>query len=234
MHSKLTSLRHYKQLSYALVCNSIFSIDYNTIEQFSSVIKIEEFWRNLKITYKMIDAVITQISQYQFYFDKNSYCNELNLLQFFLCIELQEGINKYQYKYNIFYDTNQKKKTSFQSIDKYLKCFGGGITRGEGNMDFRLLPIEHFEIWLKILEKDYVPNSRTFATYKKMYTTDYNNAKLMRSQYIYENYTLKPNRILYEHKNTILQLSCDAYAIENAELREQIKKLKEYIQESKL
>jgi hypothetical protein len=243
IHKKLTSLRHCKQFCYALVCNSIFNIDYKIIDGFTSVGQIKDFLQELQITDNIIDTVIKQISQYRFYIDRNIYLNDLNLLQFFLCvIPESHTYSKYRYKYNIFYEHSAtshstshsatSNTTSHITSHTYLRCFGGGITRGSGSNDFRLLPREHFEIWLEIIGKDYVYNSRTFESYKKRYTMEYHSAKKMRDQYVDSNdYTLTPNSILYEHKQNItlllslkkanveLQLSCDAYAMANTELQ---------------
>jgi len=236
MHPRLISLSHYKQLSCAILCNSIFNIDYKTINALNTVIQIQKFWHELKITDKIIDVVIKQISQYRFYIDGNIYLNNLNLLQ---CIDAY----RHQYNYNIFYDASAYSAPGEKiKIDKYLKCFGGGITRGVGNMDFRLLPLEHFEIWLKILEKDYVSNSRTFAAYKKTYTMEYQMAKSMRESYVdATTYVLEPHSILHEYKNAELKSAhaqlkeeTDKCAEENAELKKQIKKLKKYIKEANL
>jgi len=90
---------------------------------------------------------------------------------------------------------------------------------------------EHFDIWLKIIGKDYVAGSRTFAKYKETYTSDYYSAKTMRANYIDDiNYKLEPHSILYDHweytnkikelvmANKELVVKCDTYAMANKEL----------------
>lgn len=245
IHRELVSLAHGKQLCYAIFCNSIFNINNKIIDQFTSVDQVQELFNEFQISDAVIDAVVDQISQYRFYIGKNIYLNNLNLLQFFKCINLH-GIGIYTYKYNIFYkQTSNLQTPSSQLVNTYLRCFGGGITRGSGNMDFRLLPKEHFEIWLTILGKDYVPGSRTFAAYKKTYTEEYHSAKKLRDEYVDVDCPLAPNYILHDHYQKIsimkenLKLKSELKHVvelkkQITELNEQIKKLKDYIRNAAL
>jgi hypothetical protein len=234
----LPTIEHYKQLELFLFDN----------DSDKSIQEIEE------IPHNIISNVIDQLSQYRFYISPNIYVNKLTLLQFFYCAEFVRG--NIHYRYNIFYDARSSSSEDlFSPIPiTYLKCFGGGVTRGINEMDFRLLPREHFSIWLKILEKDYVTGSRTFAKYKDMYTTEYNSAQRMRDCFVEKNYALHPHASIQLYRQKKLEekycvLEEKYYALEEKycaleekklleekkaiklleEKDEEIKKLKEYI-----
>ena len=231
---KCLTLEHYRQLSDALFCDDEFK---SKIELASNVKEAIKLFKELDIPDKIILKVIKQIAQYKFYISPNIYLNDLNLIQFFHCVkynsssktfEYNSSSKTFEYKYNIFYDYNLDTSLNIPSI--YLKCFGGGITRGIDGNDFRLLPIEHFEIWLKVLEKDYVSGSRTFAKYKDTYTSEYYNATKMRENYfdntaLTEGNTFTPHKSLYLHQQKKINLLLQ-------EKEEEIKKLKKYIRDS--
>jgi hypothetical protein len=241
---KCVTLDHYKQLSHALFCGDEFK---SKIELAPNVKEAIKLFKELNIPDKIILNVIKQISQYKFYISPNIYLNKLNLIQFFHCVicnpsskTFEYKYKTFEYKYNIFYDCTLDKynihDTSLDIPSTYLKCFGGGITRGVDGNDFRLLPIEHFEIWLKILERDYVSGSRTFAKYKDTYTSEYYNAIIMRKHYfdntalpedntlLDEGNTFTPHKSLYLHQQKKINLLLQ-------EKNEEIKKLKKYIRE---
>ena len=231
-NKKCVTLEHYKQLSHALFCDDEFK---SKIELAPNVKEAIKLFNELDIPDKIVLKVIKQISQYKFYISPNIYLNNLNLIQFFHCVEYNSSSKTFEYKYNIFYNyALDKYDTSLNIPSIYLKCFGGGMPRGVDGNDFRLLSIEHFEIWLKILEKDYVSGSRTFAKYKDSYTSEYHNAKIMRkndtecdeyNEYLNEGNTFMPHKSLYLHQQKKLNLLLQ-------EKEQEIKKLKQYIRDS--
>jgi hypothetical protein len=181
--SKLPTIKHYIQLLQYIYDH----IEFRPIEVINSIEEIQLFIDNFNIPELILLELIEQMSKYRFYIEKtNEYCNKLSLLQFFECIS--EETNNYSglYVYNIFYNCNYE--YDYPPIDiQYIRCFGKKLKKGAGNMDFRLLPLKHFNTLLKILQNDYVPNSRTFEKHKIEYTQEYQKYKYERDNYIYKN-----------------------------------------------
>jgi hypothetical protein len=184
---KLQTIQHYVQL-YRYI--NMHTIDCNTIDC-NTIVKIQQFVNDLDLSDAIILELIEQMSKYKFYIEKtNEYCNNLSLLQFFECIEYNDSTYKYKYKYNIFYDFKSDISNTLQPIDiKYIKCFRKKLERGKNDMDFRLLSLDNFTTWLKILGDDYVCDSRTFSNHKTEYTQEYNKYKKERNSYVYKNNT---------------------------------------------
>jgi len=182
---KLQTIQHYVQL-YRYI--NMHSIDCNTIDC-NTIVKIQQFVNDLDLSDAIILELIEQMSKYKFYIEKtNEYCNNLSLLQFFECIEYNDST--YKYKYNIFYDFASDISNTLPPIDiKYIKCYRKKLEKGKNDMDFRLLPLDNFTTWLKILGDDYVCDSRTFSNYKIEYTQEYNKYKKERNSYVYKNNT---------------------------------------------
>jgi len=215
--SRLPSIEHYRQLAHALYNEHMpdgLHINKLSLDELKNIIK--------QFPDKVIIAVINQLSKYKFYIAPNTYVNELTLRQYF------------ESKYNIFYNSIEYPHSNPPINIKYIKCFGGGVLKGSKSNDFRLLPRDHFELWLKLLEKDYVAGSRTFAKYKEIYTEEYNFAKNMRNLYIDDDYTLPPHKLLQQYWQKNMKQQLIDMKQQLIDKNEEIKKLKEYIRNAKI
>jgi hypothetical protein len=87
-------------------------------------------------------------------------------------------------------------------------------------MDFRLLPLQHFNIWLKILQNNYAPNSRTFIKHEIEYIQEYQKYKYERDNYIYKNNSkIQLCKSLINHCFTIILSKNKQLELENINLQ---------------
>lgn len=187
--NKLPTLEHYKQLCYSL---SVRGPPYNSlnIDLINAITTIEDIQIYMFNTFSSKSAffnnailnLIDYAKVYRFYIAPNTYTNKLTLKQFFHCINVKYFTNgskqlKCSYKYNLFYtgvkyDNHVYEYDIYsQPIDKkFISSYFIGITEGEGDNSFKNLPIEHFELLLKIIGTEY---SSGHSSYEKDYICKY-------------------------------------------------------------
>jgi hypothetical protein len=213
VEDKLPTAKHYIQLLQYI--SDHIELEFS-IKEMLSIKEIQLIICGINIPESILLELIGQMSKYRFYIENtNEYCNKLSLLQFFECIEKPPN---FVYVYNIFYDCNCE--CDYIPIDiQYIRCFGKKLKTGINNMDFRLLPLQHFNTLLKILQNDYVANSRTFAKHEIEYIQEYQKYKYERDNYVYVNNSkIQLCKSLINHHFTIMKLKNKHLELKNINL----------------